>query len=91
MFSLVSDASKIALVHLCARLQKSGFTLLDSQFRNPHLDQFGLYQIPQEEYLEVMTKGLDNNPSLYLENIEEVFLVRNYIQSQNLTLSNPSD
>ncbi len=91
MFSLVSDASKIALVHLCARLQKSGFTLLDSQFRNPHLDQFGLYQIPQEEYLEVMTKGLSNNPSLYLEHIEEVFLVRNYIQSQNLTPSNPSD
>lgn len=50
MVSTQTDASKIALVHLCAMLSQSGFALLDAQFRNPHLDQFGLYEIPQEEY-----------------------------------------
>lgn len=58
MFSLESDASKIALVHLVARLKVKGFKLLDSQFRNPHLDQFGLYEIPQDEYVQLMQSGL---------------------------------
>ena len=58
MFSIENDASKIALVHLCRHLDKQGFKLLDSQFRNPHLDQFGLYEIPQEEYVEMMQAGL---------------------------------
>jgi hypothetical protein len=40
-FSRVTDASKVALVHLAARLKAGGFTLLDAQFPNPHLDQFG--------------------------------------------------
>lgn len=54
MVSVQTDASKVALVHLCARLWAGGFALLDSQFRNPHLDQFGLYEIPQEEYEEAI-------------------------------------
>lgn len=60
MFSIESDASKVALVHLAAHLDKQGFKLLDSQFRNPHLDQFGLYEIPQEEYVEMMRAGLSD-------------------------------
>ncbi len=52
MVSTQTDASKIALVHLCAVLSAGGFKLLDAQFRNPHLDQFGLYEMPQEEYEE---------------------------------------
>ena len=52
MFSRATDASKVALVHLCARLDAGGFTLLDAQFHNPHLEQFGLYTIPQDEYVE---------------------------------------
>lgn len=50
MFSNERDASKVALVHLCAMLWKAGFTVLDTQFINPHLLQFGAYEIPQEEY-----------------------------------------
>jgi leucyl/phenylalanyl-tRNA--protein transferase len=50
MVSTQTNASKIALVHLCAALWQGGFAMLDAQFRNPHLDQFGLYEIPQEEY-----------------------------------------
>jgi len=63
MFSLESDASKVALVHLATHLGKQGFKLLDSQFRNPHLDQFGLYEIPQEEYIAMMQDGLDDKVS----------------------------
>lgn len=63
MFSLESDASKVALVHLCQHLDKQGFKLLDSQFRNPHLDQFGLYEIPQEEYVNLMNAGLQDKVS----------------------------
>lgn len=58
MFSRATDASKIALVHLVARLKAKGFKLLDSQFRNPHLDQFGLYEIPQDDYVAQMQEGL---------------------------------
>ncbi len=50
MFSKATDASKIALVHLTARLWKAGFTVLDTQFINDHLKQFGAYEMPQEEY-----------------------------------------
>lgn len=41
MFSVVRDASKVALVHLVDRLRAGGFVLLDAQFENDHLDQFG--------------------------------------------------
>lgn len=58
MFSTVTDASKIALIYLAAHLKQRGYSLLDSQFRNPHLDQFGLYEIPQEEYVSLMQSHL---------------------------------
>ncbi len=51
MFSRATDSSKIALVHLVARLKLGGWTLLDAQFRTPHLDQFGLIEVPQSAYL----------------------------------------
>ncbi len=50
MFSTKTDASKIALVHLCAHLNQQGFTVLDTQYFNDHLKQFGAYEMPQEEY-----------------------------------------
>jgi leucyl/phenylalanyl-tRNA--protein transferase len=58
MFSRRTDASKIALVHLCARLAKGGFTLLDTQFVNEHLKQFGVYEIPAEQYRERLAEAL---------------------------------
>jgi len=51
MFSRARDASKIALVHLAARLWKGNFRLFDTQFINPHLMQFGAYEIPRLQYL----------------------------------------
>ncbi len=51
MFSRKKDASKIALVHLAHHLHQRGFQMLDAQFTNPHLEQFGLIEISQEDYL----------------------------------------
>lgn len=52
MFSRERDASKIALVHLVARLKRGGWRLLDTQFLTGHLSQFGAIEIPQATYLE---------------------------------------
>lgn len=51
MFHTVSDASKIALVFLVEFLQEQNFQLLDCQYLNPHLLQFGAYEVTQEEFL----------------------------------------
>lgn len=58
MFSTKENASKIALVHLVAHLKNKGFSLLDTQFTNDHLKQFGCIEIPQEEYLALLNKAL---------------------------------
>ncbi|MEM8665858.1 MAG: leucyl/phenylalanyl-tRNA--protein transferase [Pseudomonadota bacterium] len=50
MFSNVRDASKVALVHLAARLIAGGFTLLDAQFITDHLTQFGAMEISRRQY-----------------------------------------
>lgn len=50
MFSRVADASKIALVHLVARLRRGGFQLLDTQFVTPHLQRFGAIEISRGAY-----------------------------------------
>ncbi len=50
MFSRARDASKVALCHLAARLVKSGFTLLDTQFLTEHLRQFGAIEIARPDY-----------------------------------------
>lgn len=50
MFSAAKDASKICLVYLVAILRRQGFCLLDCQFKNPHLDQFGAVTISRADY-----------------------------------------
>ena len=50
MFSIQTDASKVALVHLVARLKAGGYTLLDTQFVTEHLMQFGALELPRDEY-----------------------------------------
>ena len=59
MFSRVSDASKVALVHLVARLRLMGFSLLDTQFTTGHLAQFGTLDIPRAEYKARLARGVD--------------------------------
>ena len=58
MFSRAPNASKIALIHLVERLRYKGYSLLDTQFTNDHLKQFGCIDIPQEEYLELLDSAL---------------------------------
>ncbi len=58
MFSRATDASKVALVHLVARLKMGGFTLLDVQFITDHLRQFGATEIPARVYLEQLDAAL---------------------------------
>ena len=64
MFSNERDASKFALVSLCALLWKSGFTVLDTQFINPHLLQFGAYEMPQEEYEALIKTEMEKDVTL---------------------------
>ena len=50
MFHRVTDASKVALVHLVRRLRRGGYVLLDTQYTTPHLEQFGVEEISRPEY-----------------------------------------
>ena len=50
MFHRVTDASKVALVHLVERLRAGGYLMLDTQFMTDHLRSFGGIEIPREEY-----------------------------------------
>ncbi|WP_457090093.1 leucyl/phenylalanyl-tRNA--protein transferase [Microvirga sp. P5_D2] len=59
MFHRERDASKIALVHLVARLKRGGFTLLDTQFVTSHLSQFGAVEVPRREYKQMLRNALD--------------------------------
>ena len=62
MFSRERDASKVALVHLVARLRKGGWTLLDAQFLTEHLSQFGAVETPQAAYLRRLAPALKVRP-----------------------------
>ena len=59
MFSRVTDASKVALVHLVARLRLCGFVLCDTQFLTMHLSRFGAVEIPKAEYKRRLAEALD--------------------------------
>ena len=50
MFARVTDASKVALVHLVARLNSGGFKMLDAQFLNPHLERLGAISLAKADY-----------------------------------------
>ena len=65
MFSSVSNASKIALVNLVARLWKTGFQLLDVQFLNDHLIQFGAYQIKKTDFKQKLEIAMKIKANLY--------------------------
>jgi leucyl/phenylalanyl-tRNA---protein transferase len=58
MFHTATDASKIALVTLIERLRDRGFTLLDTQWVTPHLEQFGAIEIPRPDYLQRLEASL---------------------------------
>ena len=59
MFSRERDASKVALVHLVARLVKGGFRLLDCQFMTEHLRGFGAIEMPREDFRVRLAEAVD--------------------------------
>ncbi len=65
MFSRATDASKVALVHLVARLNRGGFGLLDAQFVNPHLERLGAVAMPRAAYHKVMEPLLDRDADFF--------------------------
>ncbi len=58
MFHTETDASKVALVNLVARLRVHGYLLLDVQWTTPHLKTFGATEIPRSDYLERLAKAM---------------------------------
>ena len=73
MFSEISNTSKFCLLYLIAILKKNSFSILDSQFYNEHLIQFGAFEIENKIYLEKLTLGInDNRAFTFIENFQEV-------------------
>ncbi len=60
MFSRATDASKVALAWLIARLRVGNFTLLDCQFITPHLETLGARTVSRERYVELLTAALSS-------------------------------
>ena len=65
MFSVQRDASKIALVHLVARLRAGKYKLLDTQFVTEHLTQFGAIEIPRGRYHDMLRPAVDAKANFY--------------------------
>jgi leucyl/phenylalanyl-tRNA--protein transferase len=63
MFHLATDASKVALDALVARLRQQRFSLLDIQWVTPHLAQFGAVAIPREDYLTHLADAVETDAS----------------------------
>jgi leucyl/phenylalanyl-tRNA--protein transferase len=58
MFSRRTDASKIALAYMVARLRTTGFTLFDTQFITPHLASLGAREVPRARYHDMLGRAL---------------------------------
>lgn len=65
MFHTERDASKVALVHLLARLRRGGFSLLDTQFVTSHLAQFGAVEVPRRSYKQMLRTAMDHEAEWY--------------------------
>jgi len=58
MFSRATDASKVCLAHLIEHLRHRGYALLDVQFTSAHMSQFGVVEIPRDQYLPRLRKAI---------------------------------
>ena len=61
MFSRETDASKVALAHLVARLRAGGYRLLDTQFVTSHLETFGVEEVPREQFHVLLRDALQHD------------------------------
>jgi leucyl/phenylalanyl-tRNA--protein transferase len=65
MFSREPDASKVALVHLVARLKAGGFHLLDAQFTTPHLESLGARSISRADYHVLLEQAIEADAEFF--------------------------
>jgi leucyl/phenylalanyl-tRNA--protein transferase len=65
MFSRMTDASKVCLVHLVSQLRARNFSLLDTQFLTAHLTRFGAVEISRRKYEKLLAAALKLNPSFF--------------------------
>ena len=73
MFSKESNTSKFCLLYLIAILKKNLFSILDSQFYNKHLIQFGAFEINNENYLKKLNEGISEARKFtFIEDFHEV-------------------
>ncbi len=82
MFSRETNASKAALIHLCARLHKGGYTLLDTQFVNDHLKQFGVFEISHGAYIDRLRTATKLEADFKLDGISEAELLEQYFDAR---------
>jgi len=73
MFSRATDASKVALVHLVARLRLGGYALLDTQFVTSHLTRFGTLEVPRDRYKQALAAALEV-PARWMAEVEPAVL-----------------
>ena len=65
MFSFISNASKVALIHLLERLIMGGFKVLDTQFINEHLKQFGAKEVSNKEFKDIINENINKKADFY--------------------------
>ena len=65
MFSFVSNASKVALLHLIERLIVGNFKLLDTQFINNHLKQFGAIELSNKDFKKILDKNINREVNFF--------------------------
>lgn len=80
MFSRETDASKVALVHLVARLVRGRFGLLDTQFVTSHLSRFGAVEISRIRYRRLLNAAIAREGRFHCAS-DEGELVASFLQS----------
>ena len=80
MFARATDASKVALVHLVARLRQGGYRLLDAQFLTPHLERFGATEIPRQRYLRDLEAALAQ-PAIFYRDLDAADVLQSTSQT----------
>lgn len=63
MFTEVTDASKIAFVHLVWQLKRWGFGMIDCQMKTAHLETFGAREIPRSDFMRRVSKLIQYSPA----------------------------
>ncbi|MEW5755789.1 MAG: leucyl/phenylalanyl-tRNA--protein transferase [Pseudomonadota bacterium] len=63
MFARITDASKVAMAHLCQRLQQWGYELIDCQMHTTHLVSLGAVDIPRADFMALLNSLLPQQPA----------------------------